>query len=200
MTPAERLNQTSAVILAGGLARRMAGADKGLQLLAGEPLIAHVLTRLREQVGPIFINANRNQADYATFSYPVIGDVFPGFIGPLAGLHAALRVCQTPYLASLPCDSPYFPENLIAQLHNALSESTAPLAVVRQAGRVHPVFCLCRRSVLPALEHYLARGERRFMTWLEESGCAYADFPASAEDFSNFNTLAALHSAAAPSA
>lgn len=182
----------SAVVLAGGLARRMDGADKGLQALAGQPLIAHVLQRLAPQVGPIFISANRHLADYAAFGYPVLPDLLPGFIGPLAGLHAALSATRTTYLACLPCDSPYFPQDLIPRLYTALTNSTAAIAVVRQDGRVHPVFCLCRQDVLPQLTDYLQRGERRFMAWLEETGHVCVDFPDGTNDFANFNTLDAL--------
>ncbi len=197
--PAAIRASIGAVVLAGGLARRMGGVDKGLQPLAGQPLIAHVLARLAPQVGPIVISANRCLPEYAAFGYPVLPDALPGFIGPLAGLHVALSAANTPYLACLPCDSPCFPMDLIARLHAALADQDAEVAVVRQGERVHPVFCLCRRSVLPRLTRYLERGERRFMAWLQEVGSVCVDFPADATEFANFNTLDELRRASPPS-
>ena len=61
----------SAVILAGGKARRMNGADKGLQLLKNKPLISHVIERLQPQVIDISINANRHHEEYAQWGFPV---------------------------------------------------------------------------------------------------------------------------------
>lgn len=200
MTTDSRINSTvrastSAVILSGGQARRMGGVDKGLQLLAGRPLIAHTLARLAPQVGPIVISANRCLPEYMAFGHPVLPDALPGFIGPLAGLHAALCATGTPYLACLPCDSPYFPMDLIARLFSALTDQDAEVAVIRQGERVHPVFSLYRRSVLPQLTAYLERGERRFMTWLQEIDSVYVDLPVDTTEFANFNTLDELQRA-----
>ena len=78
-----------AVILAGGMARRMGGEDKGLVDLLGRPMIAHVIDRVKPQVNQILINANRNQTRYAEFGFPVIADLEQGYPGPLAGMISA---------------------------------------------------------------------------------------------------------------
>ena len=102
-------NDITGLILAGGLSTRMGGRDKGLQLLEGRPMITHIIERLQPQVGPLLINANQNQEAYELFSLPIIADVISNFVGPLAGLHAGLSHCTTPYLLSVPCDCPFFP-------------------------------------------------------------------------------------------
>lgn len=184
-------DKISGVILAGGLGRRMGGVDKGLQLLAGRPLAAQVAERFAPQVDELFINANRNPEAYAALGYRVLPDLVPDFAGPLAGLHAALTAAKHPLLATAPCDSPFMPADLVAQLAAALAESGADIAVARAADRLHPVFCLCRRSLLPDLAAYLADGGRKVQEWQRRHALAVVDF-ADAAAFANLNSPAAL--------
>lgn len=180
------------VVLAGGLGRRMGGVDKGLQELDGRPLVAHVIGRLAPQVGSLLINANRNRESYAAFGHPVVADAIDGFAGPLAGLHAALAAATTPFVATAPCDSPFLPEDLVFRLFAALTVNAAQIAVARTGDQVHPVFCLCRRELLPSLAAYLQAGERRFGGWtatLAAVEVAFDDQPAA---FENINTRAEL--------
>ena len=112
--------QITGLVLAGGRGSRMGGVDKGLQSYHGVPLALHALLRLAPQVGSAMINANRNLAAYESFGVPVWPDALPDFAGPLAGFLAGLEHCETPYLVTLPCDSPLFPEDLVARLAQAL--------------------------------------------------------------------------------
>ena len=177
------------VILAGGLGRRMGGVDKGLQLLAGKPLVRHVVERLAPQVGKLLINANRSQADYATLGYPVVADSIPDFAGPLAGLHAGLAVADTPWVLTAPCDSPHLPLDLAERLLAGAMAQGSELAIARSEGRLHPVFCLCRSGLRGGLEAFLDGGGRRVMQWCEENGVAIVDFDDQPTAFRNFNTL-----------
>ena len=117
------------VILAGGLGRRMGGVDKGLQNLNGRPLVQWVLDRLTPQVDTVLISANQNLLRYGEFGCPVVPDRIPDFSGPLAGLHAALSQSTSPLLATVPCDSPFLPADLVQRLHSALETEGAELAV-----------------------------------------------------------------------
>lgn len=175
------------VILAGGLGRRMGGVDKGLQPLRGRPMVLWVLERLAPQVGTVLINANRNLEQYRAFGCPVLPDAIADFAGPLAGLHAALGAATTPLVASVPCDSPYLPGDLVARLAAGLQAADAELAVARDAERAHPVFCLARRELLPRLAAYLASGERRLARWHETLSTVEVLFEEPGA-FANFNT------------
>lgn len=179
--------QVTGLIFAGGLARRMAGNEKGLLPLCGRPLVAHVLERLTPQVACVLINANRSRDRYAEFGHPVIADVVDGFAGPLAGLHAGLAACTTPLLATVPCDAPLLPGDLIERLGSALLESGAPAAAAFALGRRQPTFMLCRRELRPDLERYLAAGGRKFDAWLTAIGARDVAF-ADAGAFANVNT------------
>ncbi len=176
------------VILAGGLGRRMGSVDKGLQLLNGRPLVAHVAERLAPQVDELLINANQNEARYAAFGHPVIADRIPDFAGPLAGLHAALAAATHPLVATAPCDSPFLPTDLISRLFSALTATGADIAVARTFDQPHPVFCLCRRELLPHLTDYLARGERKMALWHASLQVVEVAFDNEAAAFENINT------------
>lgn len=177
------------VILAGGQGTRMGGVDKGLQLLDGKALVSHVTERLAPQVNQLMINANRNEITYTAFGYPVFADRITGFAGPLAGLHAALSAADTPLVLTAPCDSPGLPLDLASRLHGALAAGHANLAIAMAGGRLHPVFCLCRRSLLAELEAYLLGGGRRVAAWCADMGAIEVDFSDQKDAFGNFNTL-----------
>ena len=178
------------LILAGGQGRRMGGADKGLVDFRGRPMVAHVIERLAPQVDRLILSANRNEAAYAAFGHPVVtdrtGDRGEEFRGPLAGVQAGLASCETPLLATAPCDAPHLPPDLVARLRAALS-GDAMIAVARTARGTHPVFMLCRREALPKLEQWLASGERGFGAWQRTLSAIEVDFDDEAA-FANINT------------
>ena len=180
------------VVLAGGLGRRMGGVDKGLQLLDGKPMVQWSIERLRPQVDSIIINANQNLDRYRAFGLPVQPDIVEGFAGPLAGLHAALFHTASPLVVTVPCDSPFLPADLVPRLLDGLSRESADLAVARTVGRPHPVFCLCRRSVLDHLSRYLAGGGRKVETWYSTLAVSIVDFDDQPEAFGNINTAEEL--------
>jgi molybdopterin-guanine dinucleotide biosynthesis protein A len=191
--------QITGVVLAGGLGRRMGGVNKGLEELRGRPLAAWVIDRLAPQVGTLLINANQNGERYAEFGYPVVADAIPDFAGPLAGLHAALSAAQTPYVATAPCDSPFLPVDLVFRLFSALTAENAQIAVARTGDQPHPVFCLCKREVLPHLTDYLAAGERKFARWYATLVSVEVAFDDQPEAFENINTREELARFSGPS-
>ena len=177
----------TAVILAGGQARRMGGADKGLMLLDGRPLIAWVLVRIQPQVDEIIISANRNLEQYAQFGFPVISDEIPDYAGPLAGLHRAMQTARNALILTVPCDTPFLPITLTPLLTAALASESAQIAVPRAGDRTHHAVMLCQKSLAPDLAAYLASGERRVMEWQRRLKQVVVPFD-EAEAFTNFNT------------
>lgn len=175
------------LLLAGGMGRRMGGVDKGLVALDGVPMASRVLERLRPQVGALMINANRNLDRWQDYGLPVVSDEIGGFSGPLAGVHAGLLACTTPWLLTVPCDSPFFPQDMARRLVAAIAATRATLAVPRCGGRLQPVFALLRREVLPSLEAYLQGGGRKIETWFDEIVWVPVDFDDTAA-FANINT------------
>ena len=183
------------LILAGGRGRRMGGIDKGLQAHRDVPLALHALLRLAPQVGHVMINANRNLAAYEAMGAPVWTDDLPDFAGPLAGFLTGLERCETLYLATVPCDSPLFPDDLVARLAGALAAADAELAmactVERGLPRLQPVFCLMKATLLESLVRFTHDGGRKIDRWTAEHACVNVPFP-DEHAFFNANTLADL--------
>lgn len=175
------------LVLAGGLARRMGGLDKGLVELAGRPMIEHVLHALRPQVGPLLINANRNVDRYAAYGFPVVSDTLQGFMGPLAGVLAALQRLATEFLVTVPCDAPLVAPDLVGRLHAACVANDADAAVATDGRRQQPVFLLLRASTAPSLDAYLSGGGRKIDTWFAGLRLAEADLSDALDTFVNVN-------------
>ena len=207
-----RPEDITGLILAGGRGSRMGGVDKGLQPLRGQPLVRHTLERLRAQVGPVMINANRNLEAYAALGVAVLSDETDDFPGPLAGMLSGLESCSTPWLVTVPCDTPGFPRDLVARLADAARREGADIAMAagRESGdpmapcRTQPVFCLLRSSLATSLRDYLAQGQRKIDRWTALHRCVVVPFDAPGDDataFVNANTLQelqALESGARP--
>ena len=166
----------------------MGSVDKGLQPFRGGPLVAHVLSRMRPQVGAILINANRNGDRYRSFGHPVVADTIAGHPGPLAGILAGLEACSTDFLVAVPCDAPFVPTDLVARLSDAFVDDTVDVAMAATAAHAHPVFCLMRRTVRPAVAAALGRGERGVRGWIETQRGRAVSFDDEAA-FSNLNTV-----------
>jgi molybdopterin-guanine dinucleotide biosynthesis protein A len=180
------------VILAGGRGSRMGSVDKGLKLLRGKPMVQWVAERFAPQVAEVLINANQNIDKYQTLGYKVIPDAIGGFAGPLAGLHRGLSEATHHLVATAPCDSPFLPTDLIARLHAALESADAELTVAKTGDQPHPVFCLCRKSVLPGLTDFLSSGGRKIDAWYSKLKVVEVQFDDQAGAFSNVNTVAEL--------
>jgi molybdenum cofactor guanylyltransferase len=191
------MTRVTGLILAGGQGRRMGGVDKGLQRLRGKPMAEWVLERLAPQVDEVLINANQNVESYAALGCRVVSDAVGGFAGPLAGLQSGLTHARHGLVVTVPCDSPFLPRDLVTRLRQALDAAHADLAVAKTGQQPHPVFCLCRRSLLPHLTAYLAGGGRKIDAWYAALQVADASFDDQAEAFANINTpeeLAAFES------
>jgi len=188
MPPSQDRTLVTGVILAGGQGRRMGGVDKGLQLLRGKPMVAWVLERFAPQVAEVLINANQNHERYAAFGHRVIPDEIRGYAGPLAGLHRGLSEALHELIATVPCDSPFLPHDLVARLTVALEREHAEIAVAKTGEQPHPVFCLCRRRVLPGLTEFLAAGGRKIDAWYAKLKVVEVPFDDQETAFSNINT------------
>jgi molybdopterin-guanine dinucleotide biosynthesis protein A len=188
-------------VLAGGQGQRMGGVDKGLQSFQGQPFALTALERLRPQVNTVCINANRNLDDYLAWGFKVYPDMEQGFAGPLMGFLTGLHYCQTEWLMVVPCDSPFFPLNLVARLAEAAHSEQTSLAMVNaheinKQGvlelRPQPVFCLLHKSLEVSLQRFLETGSRKIDNWTAQHPMAVVDFNSqnqSVLEFANFNAI-----------
>jgi len=187
-------NDITGLILAGGRGSRMGGVDKGLQNHHGMPLALHALLRLQPQVGAMLINANRNLGAYESMGAPVWPDALPDYPGPLAGMLAGLERCTTPYLVTVPCDTPNFPDDLVERLANALEgDEDIAMVATREGSELvrQPVFLLMKTTLLESLVAYLHAGERKIDPWTAQHRRVLVEFEDPAAFF-NANTLEEL--------
>lgn len=183
-------HDTTAIILAGGKARRMGGEDKGLIELHGKPLLDYIIAGLRPQAGNVIVNANRNLDRYRAFGYPVVADMMGDFFGPLVGMATGMQAADTPFILAVPCDSPFVPAQLCNTLLQAMKKVNADISVAHDGIRMQPVFALLRCELLPSLLSYLNEGGRKIDTWYAQHRLALADFSGSPDVFLNLNTPA----------
>ena len=193
--PAIAPEDITGLILCGGRGSRMGGADKGLQNFKGVPLAMHALLRLGLQTGHVMINANRNLAAYESMGVPVWPDPIGDYAGPLAGWLAGLERCETPYLVTVPCDTPHFPADLVEKLAAALRAEDADIAMAAtlEDGQVQlqPVFCLLKTGLMESLVAYLHAGQAKIDRWTAQHRCATVVFDDTAA-FANANTAQEL--------
>src|SRR5262245_20998741 len=153
-------NKVPAVLLAGGLARRMGGGDKPMRTIGGRTILERVIARLAPQCDRLILNANGDPARFAAFGLTVVADNVPDFPGPLAGILAALDWTamnrpEVKWVLSAAGDCPFLPRDLLARLHGARARENAELAVAASAGQSHPVIGLWPVSLREALRHSL---------------------------------------------
>jgi len=180
------------IILAGGQARRMGGQDKGLIELARKPMIEYVLNAIEPQVDDIIINANRNQMVYERYGFPVVADEIEGYCGPLAGMASGLQAAKTPFVVTVPCDSPLIPDDLVQKLYSTLQDEHAEICTAHSNGRLQPVFTLMKSELLPSMLDFLNNGERKIDKWFEKHHLAIADFSEQPDTFININSAEEL--------
>ena len=181
-------SQISAVILAGGISKRMYQQDKGLILLNKKPLIEYAIKAITPYVKTVFISANRNIAQYQKFSSePIISDDFSDFQGPLAGFAKAMSVVKTPYLLILPCDCPSLGGELVVSLADKLSKENAEICFAHDGNRAQPMFVLLKSNLLASLKSYLDAGNRKIILWYQNHRTVFADFSSNKNFFNNLN-------------
>jgi molybdenum cofactor guanylyltransferase len=187
--------QTLGLVLAGGLARRMGGGDKARITIGGVTILQRVLACVAPQCIGLAINANGDPARFADTKLPVVSDNVPDFAGPLAGILAgldwtALHMPECEWLASVPGDCPFLPNDLVTRLHAARAAAGAPLACARSGEWRHPVIGLWPLALRDDLRRAIVtEGLRKIEIWTARHGVAVADWPVEPVDpFFNVNT------------
>jgi molybdopterin-guanine dinucleotide biosynthesis protein A len=194
MAATDRL-ATLGLVLDGGRARRMGGADKGLMILAGRPMIAHAIDRLRPQAAQLAVSANGDPARFAFLGLPVVVDDPPDFSGPLAGVLAGLEHCarvepSLTHVATLPGDAPFAPKDFVARLHAARRAAGADVAVAVSGGRAHHVAALWPVAIAGALRQAVVEeGLRKVERFAARYAVAAVEWPDEPVDpFTNVNS------------
>ncbi len=171
------------LILAGGLSRRMGGGDKALRVLGGQPMLAHVIERLRPQIGRIVLNANGDPERFAPFGLPVVADTIPDFAGPLAGVLAGMRWAQknapkARWIVTAAADTPFFPTDLADKFMGAAAGQANRIVLAASDDGTHPVFGLWPIALADDLERALNAGTRKILAWTDKHDTVLVKFDA----------------------
>ena len=172
------------IVFCGGTGRRLGGVEKPLIEVAGRPLLAWVLERLRKQVATVVLSGANDPA-YARFGCEMVPDRAPGE-GPLGGFATAVEVAATDWIFTCPGDSPYLAENVIELL--AEDAERVGVAVPHDGNRRQNLFLLMRRDRAESLVRFFEQGGRAAHRWLDENGIGVTDLSPIAESFFNVNT------------
>ena len=186
---------TLGAVLAGGLGRRMGGADKALLHLGGRTLLSMAVERLDPQCDGIVISANGALERFEGMALPIVPDSVPGLLGPLAGILAALEWAASSrpsveWVVSVPCDTPFLPLDLVSRLHEGRAASYAPLACAASGSRLHHAVGLWPVAVRQDLRTAIAKGTRSIREWTNAKGVARVHWAVDPLDpFFNINTI-----------
>lgn len=189
------INSVLGVVLAGGLATRMGGVDKGLLSLGHYQILDEVLRRLSPQVDCVVINANGDPNRFKQYNYPIIADTVEGHLGPLAGVLSAMKYAtakQKKFVATVAVDTPFFPLDFVDRcLAKALEDRTSIVLAAsynpdRELWIRQPTFGLWDVSLSHALEASLEDGVRKIIAWTDAMGCSSVNFPNDRKNYDPF--------------
>ena len=185
------------LILAGGLARRLDGADKGLIPIKDKPLIEHVINRIRNQVCDIVISANNNLETYRHYGYSVIEDSVSNFQGPLSGIATAMDFIQSQpdkrstheYCLVAACDMPLYPLDFYQR---ACKKNTAAenkrILVAHDGERLQPLCMLVPFSLSDDIQNHLASQHNKLEAWVMSHDPVMIDYSDNPNAFCNVNS------------
>lgn len=183
-----------AVLLAGGLSRRMGGQDKMLRHLGGQSIMARVIARVGPQVGRLLLNANGDPARFEGFGLPVAADVLGDHAGPLAGVLTGMEWARVnapgcPWVLTAPTDAPFLPGDLVQRLMAAVKHEEADMACASSGGRHHPVCGLWPVRLADELRRAMLEEDiRKVDIWTARYRLAVVDWPVEPVDpFFNAN-------------
>ncbi len=179
------------VLLAGGLATRMGGGDKGLKQVDGKPIIERVRDCIKPQTTPIVINANGDGSRFEAYGLPVVGDSVEGFVGPLAGILAGMdALSECSHILSVPTDTPFLPDDLVARLYDPIEKGDAVITLARSGGYDHPVVGIWPTHLRDDLRTALVEEDiRKLKKWISRYNYATVEWASDPIDpFFNANS------------
>lgn len=182
----ENVEHFSCIILAGGEGKRAGGMDKGLVLYKNKPLIEHIIDVVKLQVDDIVISANRNIDVYEKYSRKVINDASNNYLGPLAGIAAALPFCNHAFVLVVACDMPALPTNLVERLAVDIKSTAINIATVDGH---HQLAMIIKKDLIDSIQQRLDNNQLKLIHWVESAPYSAISFDDIPQAFINLNKL-----------
>lgn len=189
------MTQTGILILAGGEGRRI-GGQKPTRLLNGRSLIELAIQKAESYGANIALQlSHKGQLDLDR--YPQIIDT-PDIDGPLGGIASGLKFMQAQgyeRMLTLPCDSPFLPDDLLTRLSDNITGSKK-VAVAFSAENLYPVCALWNICHLPQIEENAKQQKLSLKGAAKDCGMIKVEWETSPIDpFFNINTIEDLKTA-----
>ena len=186
-------NDLCAVILTGGRSSRMGGGIKSLKKFNNKYIFDRIFENLQTQVDKIIISSNDTENLFVNYNVDVVKDSLEGFLGPLAGIHAAFEWLNknAPYinwLVTVPGDTPFIPKNLVKKLLDKVKNTNHKIVLAQSNGKTHPIIGIWHSNLFESLKNSLNSGNRKIMNWASQNSLGYEEFTNSKYDpFFNIN-------------
>ena len=194
-------NHMIASIMIGGQSKRMGGGIKSLQEFNKKKIFDRILEKISPEIQKVIINCNSEEKKFTKYNLPIFNDLKKGYLGPLAGIHAAMKWIidfspEVEWLITLPGDTPFIPDDLVFQFKKKIS-TNSKIILVKSNNRTHPAVGLWNTNLFSSLDKALDSGARKILNWAELHPIEYLNYEYKEYDpFFNINTEEDLREAA----
>ncbi len=171
-------------ILSGGKNSRMQGRKKLFLTYNKSPFYTHIIKAM-SLLHAIYLSVDQ-EAPYAETGLPLIQDIYPA-IGPLGGICSGLTLCGEDALFVTACDMPLIKKEHINKLIHIYEENEDCVVIARSGGRLHPLFGIYPKSVLPVMTSMIAEGNYRMRDIMKRTETIVVDLPED-DSLKNINT------------
>ncbi len=174
-------NNVCAIILTGGLSKRMGGENKTFKKFNNRIIFDRILNKVESQVGKIIISSNGDKNLFNSYKIVVVADILKGFLGPLAGIHSGFKwlidnEIKCEWLATIPGDTPFIPDDLIEKLIEKANLGNHKIIIAKSFGKIHPTVGLWHISLYKNLEENIIKGKRKILDWASNHSLKYLEF------------------------
>ena len=181
-------NNILGIILAGGKSSRF-GEDKSIAKLGNKTLLDHTLSKIENKFNEILVISNNKKYNFKNKKIHITEDFIKGQLGPLVGILTAMKWIKKnkknyKWIASFPCDTPFFNAKLVNDLKTKTTKTSKKLIFLNSDNKRHNIFGLWSIDLIETLEEDLKNGVRKVEKWADKIG--YESMNISSEEFDMF--------------
>ena len=181
-------NNILGIILAGGKSSRF-GEDKSIAKLGDKTLLDHTINKIEKEFAEILVISNNKEFNFKNNKIHVVEDCIEGQLGPLVGILTAMKWViinkkNYKWIASFPCDTPFFDIKLISELKIKVKETSKKLIFLNSNKKRHNIFGFWSLDLIEILEKDIKNSFRKVELWADKVG--YENININEEKFDRF--------------
>ena len=181
-------NNILGIILAGGKSSRF-GEDKSTVKLGNKTLLDHTVSKIENEFNEILVISNNKDFNFKNNKINLVEDCIEGQLGPLVGILTAMKWVTKnkknyKWIASFPCDTPFFDIKLISELKIKVKETSKKLIFLNSNKKRHNIFGLWSLDLIEILEKDIKNSFRKVELWADKVG--YENININEEKFDKF--------------